>query len=283
MKSDKTKVLFDAITSIDEDLIDEAASPSRLHPASPILRVAAIAAVIALLMTALLWPKEENYVTGSGMLQVYAHDIDANGNATIEKEILEEGVKFTPNVHYDLSISYHKDFPFTFSVDKSQYPGMDITLEVSTDAGIFYKNKIDPSSLELSSIERTLAAYHGQHFTVPIDTELYWNPHGFDYEHLQNAAQRGECNFLEAYKPFNFSRNPSFFDIIIRANDLIVGYCVIEIREVDGVTGTLAQKFCFEVLEIVSFPMVDGYWQNVTLKYVKEQIEQIHLKREAIS
>ena len=56
MKSDKTKALFDAITGIDEDLIDEAASPSRLHPARPILRVAAIAAVLVLVITALLWP-----------------------------------------------------------------------------------------------------------------------------------------------------------------------------------------------------------------------------------
>lgn len=283
MKSDKTKVLFDAITGIDEDLIDEAASPSRLHPARPILRVAAIAAVLVLVITALLWPKEENYVTGSGVLQVYAHDVDANGDATIEKEILEEGVKFTPDIHYDLGISYREDFPFTFSVDESQYPGMDITLEVNTDGGIFYKNKLDPPSPELSPIERMLAAYYGQHFTVPIDTELYWDPHGFDYEYMQSAAKGGDNDISGAYKTFNFSKNPSFIDIIIRANDLIIGYCVIEIRETNGITGTFAQHFSFEVLEIVSFPMVDGYWQNVTLKYVKEQIEQIHLKREAIS
>lgn len=77
MKSDKTKVLFDAITGIDEDLIDEAASPSRLHPARPILRVAAIAAVIALLMTALLWPDKDGNVAPYFSVYVYA---DAENN-----------------------------------------------------------------------------------------------------------------------------------------------------------------------------------------------------------
>lgn len=77
MKSDKTKALFDAITGIDEDLIDEAASPSRLHPARPILRVAAIAAVIALLMTALLWPDKDGNVAPYFSVYVYA---DAENN-----------------------------------------------------------------------------------------------------------------------------------------------------------------------------------------------------------
>ena len=77
MKSDKTKVLFDAITGIDEDLIDGAASPSRLHPARPILRVAAIAAVIALLMTALLWPDKDGNVAPYFSVYVYA---DAENN-----------------------------------------------------------------------------------------------------------------------------------------------------------------------------------------------------------
>ena len=76
MKSDKTKALFDAITGIDEDLIDEAASPSRLHPARTILRVAAIAAVIALLMTALLWPDKDGNVAPYFSVYVYANETD---------------------------------------------------------------------------------------------------------------------------------------------------------------------------------------------------------------
>ena len=279
------EVFQQALENISEPMIEEAAqvydrAGLKRRKTRNILRIAAIAAVLALLLTALLWPTEENYVTGPGMLSVHAHEVDANGNATIESEVLEEGVKFTPNVHYDPTISYQQHFPISFSVDEELYAGMDITLDISTNAGIFYKNEpFNSSHLNLSPAEQLIINNYGQHFTVDIEKKLYWKPNGFDYEFLYNECRKGNPDLNSVLKPHYFTVNPSYIDVIICANDLIVGYIVIEITETNGIVGWSARNFSFEVLEIVSFPQVDGYWQNVTLKYVQEQINRIHSER----
>lgn len=161
---------------------------------------------------------------------------------------------------------------------------MDITFEVRTNAGIFYKMfPFESGFLDLSESERLLLYYHGQHFSADIETALYWDPSGFDYDYMLEQVAKGQHDKDITYKPFLFSKNPSFIDVILRANDLIIGYAVIEIREVSGKTDYLAEEFSFELLTAVSFPQVDGNWQNVTLKYVQEQINKIHTEREALS
>lgn len=251
-------------------------------------RIAVCAAVLALLLTWLLWPgTEESYVTGPGLLVVRAYALDEDTNTPIEEVILEEGVEFTPIVKYWPEVSYREYYPLSFSVDKDLYPDMNITIEVNTDAGIFYKNEpYDPDSPiyapETSPVEQVLLQYDGQHFTADIDKKLYWYPLGFDYEYLRKQFEQGNLeDFSSALKSHYFSKNPSFIDVIIWADNYIIGYCVMEIRELNGVTGSRAQNFSFEVLKIVSFPDVDGRWQNVTLKYVQEQINNIHAEREA--
>lgn len=249
--------------------------------------ICAAAAVLAILLTAALWPSaEESYVTGPGLLVVRAYALDEDANTPIEEVILEEGVKFISNGHYDPKVSLRQHFPFSFSVDNTLYSGMEITLEVTTDAGIFYNN--DPlappfSSSSTPDIVQTSLRYYGQHFTVDIDKKIYWEPWGFDYAYWQEQIAQGNLDHESTYKPHLFEKNPSFIDVIIRANDYIIGYCVLEIRETNGITGWEAENFCFEVLAMTSFPEIDGRWQKVTLKYVQEQINNIHAEREVIT
>lgn len=270
-----------ALSDISDDKIEAAMEIRPVHrnwwP-----RVVAAAAVLALILTAALWPAgEEDYVTAPGLLSVHAHSIGENGDASIESVILEDGLVFTPNIRYDPQISYVQHFPISFSIDQAPYKDMEITLEVSTNAGIFYKNEpFDPSHLELTRIEQMLANHYGQHFTVNIDKKVYWEPSGFDYDYLEAYHKRGGTDLSYGLKDFGFSHNPSFIDIIIRANDLIVGYCIIEIRDISSPEDFPVQEFSFEVLTIVSFPKVDGNWQNVTLNYVQEHINNIHIERE---
>ena len=280
-KSNMHRALYDAVSDIDPALIDEVTAPRTLVPT--LVKVAAAAAVLALLLTTLLWPTaEESYITGPGLLTIRAHALDEVGNATVESIILEEGVAFTPSIRYDPTISYRRHFPFSFSVDESLYSGMEITMEVNTNAGIFYKNDpFDASMMNQPAIVRILSQVYGQHFSVGIDKSLYWQPSGFDYDHMAKEIENGNFDYNSAYKEHGYEKNPSFIDVIIRADDMIVGYCVIAIIETNIDNNHPDREFSFEVLTIVSFPKVDGNWQNVALKYVQAQINQIHSERES--
>ena len=259
-------------------LLTEEKQKPRTNPWRTARRVIACGAVLALLIgTMLFWPVEENYVTGPGLIKVYAHEMDETGNEIVESVVLEEGVEFTSTVVYDPTKSYRQHFPFSFSVDENLYPGMDITMEVNTNAGIFYKNDpFDPNKSALPAILQIFGNYYGQHFTVAIDKKLYWEPEGFDYAYMAEQIKSGNRDFNSAYKDHDYVNNPSFIDVIIRADKKIVGYCVIAIREINENDGHPDQEFSFEVVSLVGFPMVDGKHQKVSEKYVKEQIQLVH-------
>lgn len=247
-------------------------------------RAAVCAAVLALLMgTVFFWPaSEENYITAPGLITVRAHEIDDTGNATIESVALNEGVVFTPEYVYRTDASYREEFPFFFQIEHELYSPEELMLEVSTNSGIFYKHSPgDLSMIGKSPVEQLLYHNFGQHFTVNADEALYWKPDGFDYAYMKEQFEKGHVTFAEAYKEFGYYGNPSWFDIIIRANDCIIGYCVIEVTITPTEISPYAHLLSFEVVALVSFPMVDGQHQNVSSEYVQTHIQKIHSEREA--
>lgn len=247
-------------------------------------RAAACAAVLAVLLTALLWPSEENYITGPGMITVRAHELDDAGNATIESVALKEGVLFTPEYIYRTDASYREEYPFFFQIEHEFYATEQIMLEVNTNAGIFYKHLPgDTSMVGKPPIEQYLYHNYGQHFTVSADKSLYWRPDGFDYTYMKEQYGKGNTNLSQIYKSVGFSANPSYIDVIIRADDNIIGYCVIEVTMNSTEISPYAHRFSFEVIALVSFPIVNGQHQNVSSKYVQTQIQKIHLERESQS
>lgn len=130
-------------------------------------------------------------------------------------------------------------------------------------------------------IEQLLYRHYGQHFTVRADTALYWMPDGFDYAYMKAQYEKGNTDLLQVFKEFGYNGNPSFFDIIIRADNRIIGYCVIEVIRTPTDISPYAHKFSFEVVSLVGFPMVDGKHQNVSYEFVQNQIQIIHSEREA--
>ena len=155
---------------------------------------------------------------------------------------------------------------------------MDITMEVSTNAGIFYKHDpFNPNSPMLPAILQIFNQFYGQHFTVDIDKKLYWEPEGFDYEYMAEQIEKGNLDYNSAHKEHDYVDNPSFIDVTIRADEYIVGYCVIAIREINENDGHPDQEFSFEVLTIVNFPEVNGKMQKVKFSYVQDQIFHILL------
>lgn len=249
-------------------------------------RAAVCAAVLALLIGAVFfWPaSEENYITAPGLITVRAHEIDDAGNATIESVALKEGVLFTPEYIFRTDASYREEYPFFFQIEHELYAPEEIMLEVNTNSGIFYKySPGDLSMIGKPPVEQYLYDYYGQHFTVSADKALYWKPGGFDYAYMQEQYNKGNTNLSQIYKPMGFSASPSFFDIIIRANGYIIGYCVMEVTITPTEISPYAHRISFEVVALVSFPMVGGQHQNVSNEYVQTHIQKIHSEREDLS
>lgn len=275
-------VLSKAMGSIPDEMLQEAMTIKKNTGRKWIIRAAACAAVLALLIGAMFfWPVNDDYVTGPGMIKVYAHEMDETGNEIVESIVLEEGVEFTPEYIYRTDTSYRPNFPMFFQFEHELYSLDEITLEVNTNSGIFYKHTPgDLSMIGKHPVEQLLYDNYGQHFTVPANTALYWEPDGFDYAYMKAQYEKGNTNILQVYKEFGYNGNPSFFDIIIRADNRIIGYCVIEVIRTPTDISPYAHKFSFETVSLVGFPMVDGKHQKVSEKYVQEQILKIHLERE---
>lgn len=275
--------LSGALGGIPDDMLQEAMAVKKSAAWKWAFRAAACLVVIIGLLAALLWPDSgEHYITGPGLLKVRAYADSDVEDPDVESVILEKGMIFTPEIDYNILLSYKQDYPISFHIDESDYPGMSVTIEVYTNAGIFYKcEPFDPSHLELSYAEQLLFHNYGQHFSVPADTVIYWEPLGFDYEYLKQQVENGNHDLQSGLKSYDFTQNPSFWSVIIWADDMIVGYCVVEIREINGVTGLFAENFSFEMLASVSFPRVAGELQNISYKYVQKQINQICAERSA--
>ena len=101
---------------------------------------------------------------------------------------------------------------------------------------------------------------------------------GFDYRYrLLN-----EDGF--SWWPYEIGQYPSptldlelrqaFVEIILKFDNNIIGYAVVEIYTPDG----YGQTFLARVLKSALFPKIDGEYQNVTQEYVKTIIERIKNK-----
>lgn len=270
MKNKNHRALFDAVSGIDDDLIAEAAAPKVLPFPKRILRVAAIAAVIAILMTALLWPSEENYITGPGVLVVRAYEMDEPMLSKENSTILEEGITFPTSFTWrpNISSASASGLHFHFSVPENEYEGMTITFEVKLSGGDFRQyapHNPDP-------YENLKATYLGQHFTIGNNSLIVWDRTA----HIFNDKEQ-EVQYVE------LATNQVFVDIIVRADNRIIAYAVIEIIEAEEDVQSSTFTYHSRMLNSVSFPLVHGFFQSVSEKYVQEQINKIHAEREALS
>lgn len=262
MKNWKQKrALFDAVSGIDEALIDEAAVPPARPMRKPlgrrVVRFAAIAAALAILLTAgLWWPTgEESYVTGPGLLTVRAYALDEGAISEANSTVLEEGVELPRSYDWSVGINSVHGIPLHLSFPEDLYPDAKITFAVKVTGGEFETLR-----------QNTL----GQSFTAENNTTIVWN-------HLAwflNEHKKADDALPDVFSgDDDFDGSQAFVDIIIYADDHIVGYAVVEIYEVNGSTGVNAYIYNARVLEIVSFPMVDGEFQNITVQYVTNIME----------
>ena len=234
------------------------------------LRLVAAAAVVALVIGALaFWPAgEKEYVTAPGLLTIRAYALNENEISDINSTVLEEGVELPWEYAWSNAISHLPicyGLPIKLVIPEEIYAGMDISLDICVTGGSC--NRIpnitmDPDTKEIIA-ERDFNL--GTKFTVPNGYTIYWTS---DSPDMKETA-----------------RGRSFVDVIIRADNMIVGYAVIEVAEQlpEGVTeppkGTV-YPYLAKVLAIVSFPQVEGEYQSVVRRYVEKKFEEVHQNAE---
>ena len=283
--NEKQKALYDAVSGIDAALVQEATASRPAQVKRTVLRFAAAAAMVAILIGLMAGipfglRDDGDYITAPGLLSIYANAAEVSEN--IEEILLDEGVTLPATFYYRIDASVAQVLPITLSIPEDAYPNKEITFEINAMDGIFSTAKdYDPNSPvydpNASMAEKLAYSYYGQHFSVPNNTKMEWTPFGFDYDYVMQELEKGvPYNEIDDGKMYTFfSNTPSYIDITIRADKHIVGYAVIEISEDNGILGPGARNFTIKVLKIVSFPLVNGRFQRVTAEYVQDQMKAL--------
>ena len=228
------KDLSEALSGISDDKIEAAAHVvpgSRRHIW---IRVAACAAVLAILLTMFFWSNEtgtedgkDRLVAMPGALKAYACDLDKVETGELDKYELDSTKPFLYAIHIPAMNVTNIGSPITFCVQETYFENAEITFEISAD----YENFCKKQTLKNGESIRFRK--------VP-------------YKEIQ--ADIGEKG--------NF-----FLDILILADGEIVGYGVVSFCFYFG-NATFAFEF-----KTVCYPYVDGERQDISEAYVREQIE----------
>ena len=240
----KEKRLLKAMGKVDEKYIEEA-SPAQHAKRPGWLKRGAIAAClcVALLAGVLFKIPGPDVTIAPGFLVVTAYAASSDEEIT-----MQEGIELPTDYKWSLAMSSRPGLPLKLST--TEYD--DLSFEVSVDGGtlLFWEgNKIK---------------YLDSSFNTGNDTTVYWT----------NLSQTGENDFER------YMGTTAYINIVIREEENIVGYAVVEISTND-LENEPAQTYSIKLLKSISFPKVNGEYQKITAEYVAAEMEQIKSETQA--
>lgn len=245
----KSQRLLYALGQVDDWYIEDAAPSPRLKHRRKWVRWCAAAACLCLAVAAIeasSWQRGniQNAQAELGLppstgpalfkITVYASS-ESEEVALLEERELEEGTVLPWEYGWLPGLNSLPGLPIKLSSSDYQ----DVSFEVSADGGQFVLLDEDGGSTPLSSP-----------FVAENNTLLYWQ-----------AAEEGPV--------------PScvYVDIIVRDGDAVVGYAVLQLSTAPSEQES--DPFYYVVLrKAVSFPRLDGAYQDVTEAYVRAAIEE---------
>lgn len=269
--------ISEALGDISDELLVSAMQPGKKRRQRTYvdLAVAALAAasVLVLLVFGLRQSPQKALQTAPGVITVLAHELDDSGKLTDQTQVLEEGEIFEPQKQQQRN--ENQIFPLSFLVDESQYPGMDLQLQVAATVGIFTKNELLGKDAEdLPEALRLLLQHYGQQYEADIGENIYWQTDGFDYLFMQQQTQKGNYDLETVYRDLDFEKGPSYILVTLQADEHIVGFCHIKITLADPSVSAENRQFRFQIIASVSYPQVDGQWQDVSEEDVHQHMHQ---------
>lgn len=248
----------------DEKIMDAMNVYKRKQRSRNILfRAAAVAATLAIILTAALWPRRnaDGIVTAPGVLKVYAYDL-SSGTAfenMVSYELGESIIKETRDYTWVMNSLY--GLPLTLEVTDDTLADMNISFEVLVDHGSFYgdihneKYWNDQEDL-VASIDDVA---FGQRFTVENGETVFWSTRALHDE----AIEAG----MHPYEYMEIIDNVINVEIVVRADEHIVGYALVKIHYEDGFfAATLNKSVCF--------PQVNGEFQEIMADKLQEYMHE---------
>ncbi|MBE6917284.1 MAG: hypothetical protein E7470_05225 [Ruminococcaceae bacterium] len=228
------------------------------------MRVAAVAATVAIVLTATLWQgktPDGEIVSAPGILKVYAYDTTTGTSIKdMVRGELREGVISHP-YRWTMGMNWLYGLPLTLCIEEEQLKGMEITFDVSVEVGEYWADNMNPkyNKNHNDPVADTDDIKLGKTFTVDNGETIFWIAND-----LYDKDAMGGKPFLEAVKAYN---NKFTTRIIIKADGNIVGYAVVFIRyEDDG-------WFAAYLSKTIYYPLIDGGFQNVTEGYVNNEMD----------
>lgn len=248
-------------------------------------RLAAVAAVITIVLTAALWPRqtENNIVTAPGVLKVYAYDIvdsmvDVSQLQSVE---LTEGAQSSWLGGWSVTNNMIYGLPVTFSVPEEDFGGAKITFAISTEGGEFFRELNGEYGKYYFG-----PAYLGQVFRLENHQTIFWwfletdmkNWHEeYDEDKFQESIRAGldgkEPTYIGPSLKGIHYQGVTDVKVTIYADDHVVGCMLLQIYADDTSypDGDAAYGGCHYFLRMVkseSYPMLDGEYQFVSAEYV---------------
>lgn len=254
--------LYDAITGIDPEYIEESTKPHRKR--SILLRFTAAAAILALLLTLPgVFPNNGEYVTIPGVLTVTAYSYQ--GGSDFKEIPMESSIvpSLFNNGYCPVIINCAPGHPITFQIPEDE----NITLEISVNEGHLYDWNKD--IVDGKFIRREETGIHSQTFTLSETMTLYWINTYDDPdvgESISFVPQRWYENSDSVIH--NGSRMENIYlDVVIYTEGHITGYTVLHIKPYyDG-------GFQLLFVESKAYPKVDGEYQDITEEFIRSKIE----------
>lgn len=233
-----------ALGNVSDDLLLEAAqiTKKRTNRTVKILRAAAVAAALAILITALaFWPADENYVTELGVLVVTVYAADNSSSITLTPDTV------LPYNYYWSFSNWAPGLPITLSLNETEYQAKDnITFQITVDGGGFYVG-MDGGTSIFPGTSKEMPSQ----FTVPNHTTVFWSQ-------FHRSAAGAE---------FWLKGDVSFVDIIIFDGTEIIGYAILRLDRVEP----NSLGFVVSMVESFSFSASEG----ITEETIRARVEEV--------
>ena len=206
-------------------------------------------------------------VTGPAVAKALAHDLTCIGTESLQHTTeLELGKDAHLKYALPDSSNFHRALPITLSVPKDAYGDAKISFNVTVSGGEFAR----PLNQKYGTFMFG-PAYLGQWFTLENDQTICWwrrstDIENWEYEYDEEKLRDGTYA-APAFTPFDGDQ--AYVDVLIRADDRIVGCMTILIQLEDNTVVRdnaryVTRHYYPKLLGSVSFPAKDGVEQNVT-------------------
>lgn len=260
-----------ALSDISDDKIERAAGIVPKSRSNIWLRVAAAAAVAAIVLTAALWPREDDpglqlgsqpvqgTETPTAPTETKGYELTKLANVVKMYSYNQEGVPGDKLKEYEVTdtVTYYDQhwiemlkpvfgIRFSFQLPEEIYEGADIKIKLYTPYGDF-------AVLDEETGNRVVV---GKNAETRTNEMVAWHPQK-DVEALKENNNPGAL----------------YLRVFIYADDHIVGFGLVELGcnyILDG------SYYAVTLLRFVTFcyPKIDGQFQNVSYEYILNQIEE---------